>query len=393
MPLDYLSVKQQIEIAAQRAPAELDRLNKLRNKAKEILGKNAANGAELRIKVELAAAKDKNLRAAKPTAEEITEVFPLPEDPKGVTVIAADGSQISPSRHEAVNYFLINVGAIQMLPGSGQAPTTDTYSELHVQEYSQSGSYSNEQVSQLRDKAERVRLLEMIASTSGSPVITLVDGPLELWGGRDRDPLQQAGFLKSLEEYLEALKATHASGAMTAGYEDKTRRDLVLRCIEIGMHSDEQIKSGGVERLMRGVTDRDLFTELLNPGERSALFEIQHQFADQYYAGPLALHFFYLKVGSEKTFDLARVEIPAWVANDKKALDILHATLVDQARLTGSRPYPYALHRAHEIAVVSFEERQQLTQMLIAAYQAEGVTMGMMSNKQALKDLERRRGR
>ena len=392
MPLDYLSVKQQIQKVARRAPAEQERMQQLRQQARDLLNQQAHNGAELCAKVELAASRDSALRAAKPGKEALTQSFLCPAPLEQSSVIAADGSQISPSRHEAVNYFLINVGAIHMHPGSGDAPNTHTFSDLHVQKYGEGGSFGNDQVGQMRDKAERLRLVEMVGEAQIQPAITLVDGPLELWGGRDRDPAQQAGFLKNLEEYLDALKQTQALGALTAGYEDKSRRDLVVRCLEIGQLPREQIEGGRFERGLRGVLDRDLFADLLAPGERSAVIEIQHQFAEKYYAGPLALHCFYLKIGREEAYELARVEVPGWVAEDTEALDAVHATLVEQCRLTGSRPYPYALHRAHEIAVVSHEERKQVTQMLMAGLQAAGVDVGTISNKQALKELERRAG-
>jgi hypothetical protein len=45
------------------------------------------------------------------------------------------------------------------------------------------------------------------------------------------------------------------------------------------------------------------------------------------------------------------------------------------------------LHRAHEIAIVSREEKTQLTNMLVGELQANGVQVGSASHKQALKDL------
>ena len=61
-----------------------------------------------------------------------------------------------------------------------------------------------------------------------------------------------------------------------------------------------------------------------------------------------------------------RVEIPEWVAKDESKLELLHTALIQQCQIMGARPYPYILHRAHEIAVVSFEEKEQIEQMLQA---------------------------
>jgi hypothetical protein len=102
------------------------------------------------------------------------------------------------------------------------------------------------------------------------------------------------------------------------------------------------------------------------------------------------LHFFYLNVGRPGRPWLARVEIPAWVAEDDLMLDTLHATLVQQCQVMGSRPYPYLLHRAHETAVVSLAERDQITQMIVMELRRRGVQVGEESYKQSAKDLSGR---
>ncbi|MEX2162304.1 MAG: DNA double-strand break repair nuclease NurA [Anaerolineales bacterium] len=395
MPLDFLSVKQQIQRLAADAPAQLKHLEILRRHAGELLSAYAAKGAELRAKVEQAAAEDSFLRAAKPTDEALNATFPLPAAPAQATIIAADGSQISPSRHEAMNYFLINLGAIQLTPSTGETPTTFTRSELHVAEYDARGSYTEDMVAQARDKGERVLLAELaraelataeLAAKSPQLIFTLTDGPLELWGGRSRDPDELESFAKHFEDYLAALRSLHAAGAATAGYVDKPRADLVVRALEVAATPQDQLADMRHSRPLRGVTDYDLFAGLLAPGARSAIFALQSQLSPKY-DGALALHFFYLNVGSQKTPWLARVEMPAWVAESAAMLNGLHALLIGQCNVMGILSYPYALHRAHEIAIVSREEKDQVTQMLLAEWRAQGLTAGVVSHKQAIKDL------
>lgn len=385
MPLDFLSVKQQIQRIAAEAPAQLLQLGKLRKQAGELLAANADKQDELRAKVELAAREDSFLRSAKPTGEALNASFSLPNAPATASIIAADGSQINPSHHEAINYFLINVGAIQMTPATGEAPRTFTRSELHVAEYSASGTFTEDQVAQVRDKSERVLLAELTA-VAGKNVYTLTDGPLELWGGRSKDPEYQLSFLQNLEEYVLALQALHSAGAATAGYVDKPRADLVVRALEIAATPQDQLANIRQQRPLRGVTDNDLFAGLLGPGDRSALFALQSQLSD-HYAGPLALHFFYLNVGTAKHPWLARVEIPAWVAQTGSMLNDLHALLIAQCNILGGLSYPYALHRAHEIALVSRAEKDQVTAMLSTELRAQGLQVGLPSHKQSIKDL------
>ena len=111
---------------------------------------------------------------------------------------------------------------------------------------------------------------------------------------------------------------------------------------------------------LRGVSDRWLYGErdnpLLPPGHRSAVFGLQSG-SEKKYKGALSLHFFYLNVGTEGHPWPVRVEIPKWVAEDQKKLDLLHCVLIEQCKMMGSRPYPYLLHRAHETALVRYEEK------------------------------------
>jgi hypothetical protein len=53
----------------------------------------------------------------------------------------------------------------------------------------------------------------------------------------------------------------------------------------------------------------------------------------------------------------------------------------------GARPYPYILHRAHEIAVVKFEEKHQVEQMLDVELRHAGSEIEAGSYKQSAKDL------
>jgi hypothetical protein len=135
--------------------------------------------------------------------------------------------------------------------------------------------------------------------------------------------------------------------------------------------------------------DIHLYRELLEPGERSAVFAIQSKFSKAY-PDEIAPHFFYLNVGHQDNSWLARVEIPAWVAENEKMLNNLHAVLIHQCKITGGRPYPYLLHRAHEVAVVSKQDQQQVTQMILLELRRRGMDVEGMSAKQAAKELASR---
>jgi hypothetical protein len=393
MSLDFQQAQAQVRQLGKNAQQHAQRTQALRLRANELLQTNAHALAQLRDKVEAARKQDPSLRCAvpldDPDAEPLDGHYPLPELPAQATLIAADGSQINPDRHAAVNYCLINVGAIRMRHGSSEPPLPFTQCRLLYDEqlYTASGTLTEETVALMRDLHERRYLVDM-AEGAAPPVVTFTDGPMELWGAKDEGG--EGGFRKYLDEYRKALTRLCELGVTTAGYVDKPGADLVVRLLEIAEATEAGLHNIRKQRSLRGVTDADLYRERLAPGERSAVFAIQSRSLGDYTEN-LALRFFYLNVGLPDDSWLARIEVPAWVAADAPKLNNLHAILIDQCRIMGGRPYPYLLHRAHETAVVTLAEKDQLSLMIINELQQNGVPVGRESNKQALKLTDRRR--
>ena len=106
-------------------------------------------------------------------------------------------------------------------------------------------------------------------------------------------------------------------------------------------------------------------SSLLEPGERSAIFGSRSQILNTY-APHHRIRFFYLHTGRE----VARVEIPAWVADDPELLALTHALCWDQARKGDG--YPVALAEAHEQAIVRGAEKAAFFQMMQRAFVATG---------------------
>ena len=101
----------------------------------------------------------------------------------------------------------------------------------------------------------------------------------------------------------------------------------------------------------------------------------------------LRLCFFYMNIGRPGHPYISRVELPAWAAADSVIPDLLHAVLIEQCRVLGGHPYPFILHRAHECAVVTFTEKEEIKRMLIREMTVNGLTPPEKSNKQIAKDL------
>jgi len=61
--------------------------------------------------------------------------------------------------------------------------------------------------------------------------------------------------------------------------------------------------------------------------------------------------------------------------------------LTEQAKVLGTRPYPYLLHRAHEEALVTLSEHQHVEEMIVAEFERRGIPVDEPSYKQYHKDL------
>jgi hypothetical protein len=394
MAIDFQQVHNKIQEIGKTVQQRKKTIEERRIKARALLSEHAARLNELCEKVKAAKVSDPMLRCALPLKEPLNHSFPLPKLPPNLTLIAADGSQIHPDRHGAVQFGLVNVGAIVMQLNSGQATQIDTDSHLLFDEdlFTPSGNLLSEALIALRRDLEERTKLAQLASNYPDPIITFTDGPIELWGVRDGE--DAATYRKSMEEYLAVLSSLHARGVPTAGYVDKPSADLVMRLLELIEASPEQIRKLREYHPLRGVSDRWLFGEkndpLLKPGERSAVFGIQSKL-ETHYKDELSLCFFYLNVGTDGHPWPVRVEIPRWVADDAGKLDMLHAVLVAQCHILGSRPYPYLLHRAHETAVVSHDERNQVEQMLLMELLRNDGETDQGSHKQSAKSLRGRR--
>jgi hypothetical protein len=391
MAIDFQQIYEKIRLIGKGARERRERIEKLRKHARNLLEQNADELDYLRRIVEIVKETDPNIRCALPLNESLASHVPAPASAMDATLIAADGSQVFPNRNLAVQYCIINTGCIAMQLNSGKVTDTATETELFLEDEweTQYGPATEGMIALHRDFRERSKL-EEFAQNYRQSIVTIADGPMELWEPKGFEELQ--AFEKLQKEYLGVLSRLQSKGIITSGYIDNPRENLVIRLLELVEAQREKEPPANFRDYypLRGVSDRWLYGEksdpLLGPGERSAVFAIQSK-SEKYYKGVLGLHFFYLNVGTERHPYPVRVEIPKWVADDKAKLDLLHAVLVDQCRMMGSKPYPYLLHRAHEIAVVKHEEKYQVEQMLTQELRRQDEEIGDGSYKQSAKDL------
>ncbi|NMC54143.1 MAG: DNA double-strand break repair nuclease NurA [Chloroflexi bacterium] len=390
MPLDFQQLSQQIHQMGEQAVEREERIRRHREQALEILQETQHQTERLREQVRQAAAMNPFLRCAIPGDENLLTRHTVSTRSAPATVLAADGSQIIPDRHAPVLFGVVNIGSLAMHVGSGETPQQAVETRLLGYDvvYTPEGVIGEDVVQLMRDSRERTYLADL-AEREPAPVFTLTDGPLEPFV---RDIHSRPDLKRLFDDYLQALRRMCASHICAAGYVDKPGSDLLVRLLELSLLGAGELKEAGKLRPLQGVSDAALLRDLLQPGERSAIFGIQSPSAGLF-PGRLGLRFFYMNVGQTGRPWLARVEIPAWVEENPEMVDQLQAVLVEQAQIMGSQPYPYILHRAHEIAVVTYEERRQVEELLAGELIRRGLPAGEVSRKQFAKDITGKRTR
>jgi hypothetical protein len=386
MPVNYQDLYTRIKEIGAGAKERRKKKEDAQAQVRDLLAYFDSKVDELRSRVDSAKAVDPNIRCAYPLDESLASSYPAPDSVIQATLIAADGSQIVPDRHAPLQYYVINVGAIAMQIGSGNTPEVFTDTEIHMLDEFEDTFFSDSQVALQRDVAERKKLLEVAQKYNGT-VIALTEGQLELWGASDGDNYRD--FEKSLQDYLDALKEMEGQKVITSGYVDQPGANWIIRLLEIATIPQGELSNLKKYHPFLGVTDLWLFSQILGKHKRSAIFKLQAKSAEKY-TGSISIHFFYLNVGDDKKPKIARVDIPLWIVNNNDALNNLHSALIEQVKIMGHKPFPYLLHRAHEIAVVTHKEKEEIDQMLAIEIRNNGGEVGEKSGKQSAKDLQGR---
>lgn len=384
MPVDYQDIKQQIQQNASQSGQQQQEIRDRLETARGLLAQYASELEFLQQRVE-AAARQFGLRCACPLTEPLVFTAGPPGEHARPVVLAADGSQVNPSRHDEVLFGLINVGLFRMAPGEvpGESVEGHLFSDDELYP-ARGGMISEDLVALKRDLKERNFLLQKAGLEQG-PVLALVDGPLlyrkprDVSGAHADDEVE-----KAFAEFLAVTEQMAGRGIAMAGYVDRPGADLLVRLLELADTPPAELAQADRHRPLRRVSDVALLSGLLKPGQRSAVFALESSDA-RVFSEHTRPHFFYLNVGAGKPY-LVRVEIPAWVANDPDVTGAIHAVLLEQCRMMGPRAYPYALNRAHEIAVVTFEEKRQIGTMIAHELSKYGVAPEGPSNKQAGKN-------
>jgi hypothetical protein len=293
---------------------------------------------------------------------------PLPQE---FSVIATDGSHIDVDRHQPTRCYLINIGAAILHYGVSPNALLDSFPQLYSgdEDLVIVPAKGREQLVEgallgIKRSVEEIKHLARLAAElpPGSPSLALLDGSLILWGLEAypefvTEELLNKGFLPQLEDmkrfnialasYISFPRSTDVVNVLRVAICPYETPDCDRYCPNKAKDCDK----------VAGVQDRELFINLLDVGERSALFISPSKIVREHY-GEHRVYFFYLRVDSE----IARVEIPQWVAKDENLLNLVHGLVLDQCQR--GLGYPVALSEAHEKAVVTTANKEEFWQLV-----------------------------
>jgi GNAT superfamily N-acetyltransferase len=210
----------------------------------------------------------------------------------------------------------------------------------------------------------------------------MIDGSLVLWG---LSPKDYEGFIRKElldKDYLSAFdrmqKRSIDSPSALCAYTSFPRNSEFVNALRVYVCGCDPVECERCRQEKRkrecddieGIADGVLFDALLDVGQRSAVFSSGSKYVQKYY-GEHNICFFYLKAGDE----IARVEIPQWVAERDDLINMVHSLALDQCRR--GLGYPVALMEAHEKAVVTASDREAFRLLVERAMAEAGINIQM----------------
>ena len=319
------------------------------------------------------------------------EVAPVAA-PNDWTAVSVDGSHIDVDRHLPVACYLVNLGGCVLTYGSGADARFFSRPRLAAQQdelYLRDPLHPNQEepvtgnlLGLYRTVLELNALLEVARECpSDQPVLALVDGTLVLWGlaGRGypdfvRRHIIEDGLLPALEGFRGLARqrkvtlAAYVSLPRTTEVVNAIRRSLCTYDLErCRMSCSNRQAELHPCSSANDFLDREIFASSLQPWGRSPVYRTNSSVPRDHYGPDQQVYFYYLHAGEE----IARVEVPRWVAEDETLLPLGHSLIVEQCRK--GQGYPVAITEAHEQAVVTGRDRQLFKEMVAATLEREGL--------------------
>ncbi|MFS8910721.1 DNA double-strand break repair nuclease NurA [Synechococcus sp. H60.3] len=340
------------------------------------------------------------------------------------TVVATDGSQILPSHHEIAYCSLINIGRVALHYGTQEWPLLDSqplliYGQEPFAQPNRSNSLpgaaprrlrrqprreegdrgegaeialdAEEVLALRRSQAELEELAQLALSLSCRRLtLALLDGSLIPWGLESLPRSTQRPWLDPILATLEQLRAARIP---LVGYISASRSSETLNYLRLGLcpylGCDCYRYCAGEKtppcQPFAPLADRVFWGSLLQAGERSPLWRSGASVLETF--GEHHIHCCYLNVGANpgegSLPEIARLEFPAWVAQDPELLQQALAGVLSQVQKGFG--YPIALAEAHHLAVVRGGDRQRFFTLIEQELIRAGLRHVAVSRKEAQK--------
>ena len=333
---------------------------------------------------------------ARTAAEGLVGSHEPAQAPANWTALSVDGSHIDVDRHLPLRCHLINLGGCTI--SYGDEPRCDLFSEptlavgdsdLYLRPEAESLDetlISGQLLGALRTVREVERLADAVDATAAkNPVLALLDGTLAFWD------LQRGNYPEYVVDHLINQRLRPALARMSdasrpdrpvvvAAYTSKPQTSEVAGAIRVALCGSDAVEctrrcSARRSDLMQcdgaaGFDDRELFDAVLEPGHRSPVYQsgrLAARFAVGQALGAEWGDFYYLHSGTE----IGRVEVPAWVAEDARLLELSHSLLAKQCELGFG--YPVVISEAHEQAVVTGHDREEFRKLALMLMEQNGL--------------------
>ncbi|MCC5604882.1 DNA double-strand break repair nuclease NurA [Nostoc favosum] len=312
--------------------------------------------------------RDRILFANATPIEPLETCIDIPVPPKVHTVIATDGSQIAPNHHEIAYCYLLNIGRVVLHYGQNRHPLLDSLPEVFYRPEDlymsrQWGIRTEEWMSFRRTASETTVLAELACAAKGeAPALAMVDGSLIYWF---LEQLPMDARDRILPPILEAWQQMRDAQIPLMGYLSASRSIETMNFLRLlacphpapdcKTYCPNQLEKVAC-KIFEQLRDTSVWATRLKPGQRSTLWRSNSPILELY--GDQTIYFCYVHVGTE----IARIEVPAWVAENVTILDQALGLML--AQVQKGYGYPVAIAEAHNQAVVKGGDRTRFFALL-----------------------------
>ncbi|ADL42684.1 NurA domain [Caldicellulosiruptor obsidiansis OB47] len=282
-------------------------------------------------------------------------------------VFAVDGSNTEIDRHILTPYYVLNIACVSIVYGQRESKfwyRTFPYIYLDQELYSDKDDITfknSSEISQERQEKEFAAILEYVERSGETDQLKIVlyDGNLVDWS-QDRQGMRFGRKANAILERIFIL--AERKKIAVCGFISVPKNSIISNIYKIYMCEKPRIncrecpkeKKRECEKIGR-IKDVVLFSGL-REGEYSNIFYTLGRAFDEFEKTDIG--FVYLNTG----YEIARIEFPLYIANDKDWFEKSLGAIYHQCQLGFG--YPISLTHAHEFSVISKGDKDAVESML-----------------------------